>query len=157
MSSLTAGSLNAGLATLAGLDLTSPPQAIAFAMSGANALNFVAAGVTNAPNIPVIAFGPTLVDFLGTLSHTDPDADLFPNFAIQNLRGSFQSLTTTVTLGVNDPDHAARHLHAELRRRRGDAGSGAGVPRARRPRSGRLRSGRPPAHDRLAQRVSAAN
>lgn len=99
VSGLTAGALNAGLANLAGLDLISPPQAIAFGMSGANALNFVASGVTNAPNIPTIGFGPLLVDSLSTLQHTDPDTDLFPNFAIQNLRGSFQSLSTTVTLG----------------------------------------------------------
>lgn len=101
VSNLVAGSLNAGLASILGYDLNSPPQAINFAMSGANALVFAASGTTNAPNLPAIALGGTPVDSLGTFAFLgDPDNDLYPDFAIQNLRGAFQTLTTTATLGV---------------------------------------------------------
>jgi hypothetical protein len=101
VSNLTAGALNAGLASILGYNLNTPPQAIAFAMSGANALQIGASGVTNSPNIPSLVLTPVAVNTLGTFSYTgDVDNDDYPEFAIQNLRGTFQSLTTTTTLGI---------------------------------------------------------
>jgi hypothetical protein len=100
VSNLVTTSINAGLASVLGLDLNTPPQSIPFSMTGANALQLTAGGVTNAPNLPVIALGGTPVDSQGTLVFTDPDTDLMPDFLIQNLRGAFQTLTSTATLGV---------------------------------------------------------
>lgn len=101
ISNLVAGSLNAGLADILGFDLNSPPQAINFAMTGINALTFTAGGVTNAPNLPTIELGGTQVDSQGTFVFLgDPDNDQYLDFEIQNLRGAFQTLTSTSTLGV---------------------------------------------------------
>jgi hypothetical protein len=101
VSSLVSDATNAGLASILGYSLPGPQAGIPFSMSGAGALSIGANGVTNAPNIPTISLAPTPVNTLGTfVSLGDPDVDLYPNFQIQNLRGNFQSITTTITLGV---------------------------------------------------------
>jgi hypothetical protein len=101
VSSLVAYATNSGLASVLSYDLLSPPQSIGFTMTGPGALSIGASGTTNSPNFPVINLAPTTVTAPGTFVNAgDPDTDLYPNFAIQNLRGAFQSLTTTATLGV---------------------------------------------------------
>jgi hypothetical protein len=102
VSSLVSNATNAGLASILGYSLPGPQAGIAFSMSGAGAVSIGASGVTNAPNIATIALDPTPVDTLGTfVSLGDPDVDLYPDFQIQNLRGNFQSITTTATFGAN--------------------------------------------------------
>ena len=102
VSSLVASATNAGLASVLSYALPSAPQSIAFSMSGPGALSIGASGATNSPNFPTINLAPTAVTALGTFVNAgDPDTDLYPDFAIQNLRGAFQSLTTTATLGAN--------------------------------------------------------
>jgi hypothetical protein len=101
VSNLVAQATSAGLASVLGYDITTPPQNIAFTMSGGGALVIGASGDTNSPNFPTINLTPTAVTALGTFQNLgDTDTDLYPNFAIQNLRGAFQSLTTTATLGA---------------------------------------------------------
>ena len=102
VSSLVASATNAGLASVLSYALPGAPQSIAFSMSGPGALSIGASGATNSPNFPTINLAPTAVTALGTFVNAgDPDTDLYPDFAIQNLRGAFQSLTTTATLGAN--------------------------------------------------------
>jgi hypothetical protein len=97
-SNLTAQAINAAIGTaVAGFDLTTPPQSIPFSTS----LTIGASMTTNAPNFPTLALTPVPVASQGTFVNVgDTNADFFPEFQIQNLRGAFQTLTSTVTLGV---------------------------------------------------------
>jgi hypothetical protein len=99
VSNLVAGAINAGLAGILGFDLNSPPQAIAFATSGVGALQIGATATTSSAQFANLVLAPVPVNALGTFLYTgDGDNDDFPEFAIQNLRGTFQSLTSTTTI-----------------------------------------------------------
>ena len=97
-SNLVAAAITAGIGTaVAGYDLNAAPQSIPFNTS----LTIGASMSTNSPNFPTIALDPVAVASQGTFVNAgDTDSDFFPEFEIQNLRGAFQTLTSTVTLGV---------------------------------------------------------
>jgi hypothetical protein len=89
----------AGLGSIPGFDIFTPPQSIAFSLLGANGMTVGANATTNAPNFATINLTPTLVDSLGTFQYFgDTDTDVFPEFGVQNLRGAFAFMSTTVTL-----------------------------------------------------------
>lgn len=89
----------AGLGSIPSFDIFTPPQSIAFSLLGANGMTVGANATTNAPNFATINLTPTLVDSLGTFQYFgDTDTDVFPEFGIQNLRGAFAFMSTTVTL-----------------------------------------------------------
>lgn len=97
-SNLVAQAINAGIGTaVAGFDLNAPPQSIPFNTT----LDIGASMTTNAPNFPTLDLAPVPVASQGTFHNLgDPNNDLYLDFAIENLRGAFQTLTSTATLGV---------------------------------------------------------
>lgn len=97
-SNLVASAADAGVGTaVPGFDLFAAPQNINFSTS----LSIGASMTTNAPNFPTLSLAPVPVAAVGTFQNLgDTDTDLFPDFGIQNLRGAFQTLTATNTLGV---------------------------------------------------------
>ena len=96
VSNLAAYAVDAAVASVLAYDLLAAPQAIGFSTTA----TIGADGTTNSPNLPTISLTPAPVPVTGTfVSLGDNDADLKPEFEIQNLRGAFQSLTSTVTFG----------------------------------------------------------
>ncbi|MCC6640778.1 MAG: PEP-CTERM sorting domain-containing protein [Deltaproteobacteria bacterium] len=91
---------SAGLGSISGFDILTPPQSIGFSLTGANAISVGANATTDAPNFPTFNLTPTLVDSLGTFQYFgDSDSDVFPEFGVQNLRGAFAFMSSTVTFG----------------------------------------------------------
>ena len=90
---------SAGLGSIPGFNILTPTQNIGFSLTGANGISVGANATTNAPNFATINLTPTLVDSLGTFQYFgDVDSDNYPEFGVQNLRGAFAYMSSTVTL-----------------------------------------------------------